>query len=191
MFKTFIAGILLGAAGAAAVLHYVPAVNQSREQSMIVVHPNHGNTESFHVNVPVDRIMVGAPGQEQPLPVGLQWPDDGLFATARAELFKIRNSQDTVVGIASRIAGNDEVSGDIVEWTLHLPARGSAYVVMEAEPREQGYRMGELVAGTREYAPLAGRVTERWVADSSGLEDAPAGRIEIITAFVARELEGE
>lgn len=191
MIKTFIAGILLGIAGAGAALHYIPAVNQSREQSMIVVHPNHGNTETFHVNVPMDRIMVGVPGQEEPLPVGLRWPENELFAASRAELFKIRNGKDTVVGVASRIAGSDEVSGDIVEWVLHLPARGSAYVVMEATPREQGYRMGSLATGTREFAPLTGRVTERWVADSSGLEDAPAGQIEIITAFVAREMEEE
>jgi hypothetical protein len=191
MFKTLIAGILLGVAGAGAVLHYVPIVNQSREPSMIVVHPNHGNTEAFHVNVPTDRIMVGVPGQQEPLPVGLQWPDEEKFSDSRAELFKIRNGKDVVVGIASRIAASDEVSGDIVEWVLHLPARGSAYVLMEAEPREEGFRMGNLKAGTREFGPLTGRVTERWVADTSGLEDAPAGRIEIITAFVAREMEEE
>jgi hypothetical protein len=34
-----------------------------------------------------------------------------------------------------------------------------------------------------------GQVTERWVADTSGYEDAPAGRIELITAFVSQEVE--
>lgn len=191
MFKTLIAGVVLGIAGAAAVLHYIPVVNQTREQSMIVVQPNHGNTETFHVNVPMDRIMVGSPQQEEPVPAGLRWPDDVQFADTRAELFKIRNGKDAVVGIASRIAASDEVAGDIVEWALHLPARGSAYVVMEAEPREGGYRVGDLATGTREFGPLTGRVTERWIDNTSGLEDAPAGRIEIITAFVARDLEEE
>jgi hypothetical protein len=191
MIKTFIVGILLGIAGAGAALYYVPVVNQSRENSLIVVHPNHGNTESFHVNVPMDRILVGVPGQEEPLPVGLEWPENERFADTRAELFKIRNGKDAVVGIASRIAASDESSGDIVEWVLHLPARGSAYVVMETAPREGGYRMGALATGTREFAPLTGNVTERWITDTSGLEDAPAGRIEIITAFVAREMEDE
>jgi hypothetical protein len=191
MFKTLIAGVVLGIAGAAAVLYYIPVVNQTREQSMIVVQPNHGNTETFHVNVPMDRIMVGSPQQEEPVPAGLRWPDDVQFADTRAELFKIRNGKDAVVGIASRIAASDEVAGDIVEWALHLPARGSAYVVMEAEPREGGYRVGDLATGTREFGPLTGRVTERWIDNTSGLEDAPAGRIEIITAFVARDLEEE
>ncbi len=191
MFKTFIAGILLGVAGAAAAVYYFPAVNQSREQSLIVVHPNHGNTESFHVNIPMDRVMIGAPSQEEPLPVGLEWPVDPRFANTRAELFKIRNRKDAVVGVASRIAATDAISGDIIEWVLHLPARGSAYVIMQAEPLEDGYRTGNLATGTREFAPLFGRVAEQWVADTSGAEDAPAGRIELTTAFVAREVEEE
>ncbi len=191
MFKTFIAGILLGIAGAAAVLYYFPAVDQSREQSLIVVHANHGNTESFHVNVPMDRIMIGAPAQSDPVPTGLNWPVDEQFAATRAELFKIRNGKDAVVGVASRIAANDATSGDILEWVFHFPARGSAFVVMQANPAEGGYRSGELATGTREFEPLTGRVTERWVADTSGDEDAPAGRIEINTAFVAREAEEE
>ena len=47
---------------------------------MIVVHRNEGNTESFHVNVPMDRIMIGAPSQGSQLPAGLKWPDDEQFA---------------------------------------------------------------------------------------------------------------
>ena len=191
MFKTLIAGILLGIVGAGAALYYIPAVNQDREQSLIVVHPNHGNTETFHVNIPMDRIMVGVPGQAEPLPLGLEWPRDEQFANTRAEIFKIRNSKDAVVGVASRVAGSDEVIGETVEWVMHLPARGSAYIRMEPAPREGGFRLGDLATGTREFAPLTGRVTERWIADTTGLEDAPAGKIEIITAFVSREFEGE
>jgi len=191
MFKTFIAGILLGIVAAGGTLYSFPVVDQFREHSLIVVHPNHGNTESFHVNIPMDRIMIGVAGQSNPLPVGLVWPEDQQFADTRAELFKIRNDKDAVVGVASRIAGSHENSGEIIEWVFHLPARGSAYVAMQPEPAEGGYRIGALATGTREFAPLHGTVTERWVTDTSGSEDAPAGRIEIITAFVAREVEAE
>ncbi len=191
MFKTFTVGILLGIVAAGGALYYFPAVDQFRENSMIVVRPSQGNTESFHVNVPMDRIMIGAPARRDPLPAGLQWPDDVQLAGARAELFKIRNGKDAVVGVASRIAASDTDTGNIIEWVLHLPARGSAYVTMQPEAIEGGYRIGELAAGTREFAPLRGRVTERWVAGISESEDTPAGRIEIITAFVARELEEE
>lgn len=189
MFKTFIAGILLGVAGAAAALYGIPAVDQVREQSMIVVHPNQGNTETFHINVPTDRIMVGAQGLVEPLPAGLDWPGDRQFAATRAEIFKIRNGKDAVVGVASRIAASDEVSGEVIEWVLHLPARGSVYVIMDPQSREGGYRAGDLVTGTREFATLTGSVTERWVDDATNFDDATQGRIEIITAFVGRAME--
>lgn len=191
MFRTFIVGILLGIAAAGAALYYFPVVNQSRENSLIVVHPNQGNTESFHINVPMDRIMIGASAQPNPLPAGLEWPADEQFADTRAELFKIRNAKDAVVGVASRVAASHAESGDIVEWVLHLPARGSVFLNMQTEPSEAGYRIGELRRGTREFSVLQGHVTERWVADTSGFEDAPAGRIELITALVSAEFDDE
>jgi hypothetical protein len=189
MFKTFIAGIILGIASAGTIVWQIPVVDQARENSLIVVHANHGNTETFHVNVPTDRILVGASDEPMNLPAGLDWPSDERFSGTRAELFKLRNSKETVVGVASRITADDEVSGNIIEWVLHLPARGSAYLLIDPQPLEDGYRIGNLQAGTREFKPLTGIVTERWVADSSGLEGAPAGRIELITAFVGEEVE--
>lgn len=191
MFKTFIAGIVLGLAATGAILFSVPLVDQAREQSMIHVHPNHGNTETFQVNVPDDRIMIGASDEIESIPPGLDWPTDQKFTTVRAELFKLRNSKDVVVGVASRMAANDEIAGDITEWVLHLPARGSAYIVMDSQPAEEGYRIGDLQAGTREFESLIGIATERWVADMSGLENAPAGRIELITAFVGKRVDDE
>ena len=55
MIKTFILGILLGIAGVFAALHFVSAVDQEREASIISVTRNGGNTEVFHVKLPMDR----------------------------------------------------------------------------------------------------------------------------------------
>ena len=173
----------MGFAAGGAGLYYVPAVDQFREQSMITVNPNGGNTEVFQVNVPMDRIMIGAPGQATPLPVGLEWPADAEFDGLRAELFKVRNRKDAVVGVASRLA--DDGEGGVIEWVLHLPARGSVYITMQPDAVEGGYRVGQYRAGTREFEDMRGQLTERWVADNSGNEDAPAGRIELRTSFVA------
>jgi hypothetical protein len=189
MFKTFIVGVMLGVAATAGILYSVPVVDLKREPSLIVVHPNLGNTESFHINVPMDRIIVGAPAQAEPLPPGLDWPEDEQFAGLRAELFKIRNAKDAVIGVASRISANSTGSGQVIEWVLHLPARGSIYATVAPEPLEDGERVGELRAGTREFGNLNGQITERWVENKTGFQDAPAGRIELITAFVAREPE--
>lgn len=182
MLKTFFLGILLGLLAAAGAL-YGYSVDQVREASIVAVAPNGGNIEEFHVNVPMDRIMIGAPGQTNALPEGLDWPTDEILANVRAEMFKIRNARDTVIGVAVRAAAkNDEE--DIIDWVLHVPARGSIMVSMGAEPQEGGFRVGEIRAGSREFAPMHGFMTERWVAGTSDDEDAPSGHIELIATYV-------
>ena len=183
MLKTLIIGIFLGAAAGIAGLYFVPLVDQARERSIIDVSPN-GNKEVFHANIPDDRIFIGAANQSTPVPPGLVWPSDELLAETRTELFKIRNADDIVVGVASRIAATNE-GGEVVEWTIHLPARGSVYVLMRPQGPEDSLRLGDMRSGTREFSRWMGEVSERWIADSTGSEYAPAGRIELITKFVA------
>ena len=183
MLRTFIVGIVLGIAGAAAGLHLYPVVDQHREASIVSVAANGINIESFHVTVPMDRIMAGEHRQTTPIPASMDWPTDDLLRATRVELFKIRNSKDAVVGVAARTVARDG-SDDIIDWVLHLPARGSVYVSMQPEALRGGYRQGELRAGSREFARLGGGMTERWVPSKSADEDAPAGRIELVTTFV-------
>jgi len=185
LLRTFFIGILIGLAAAAGAL-YGYSVDQVRETSIVEVVPNSGNRESFHINVPMDRIMIGASGQSGGLPAGLDWPTDEILANVRTEMFKIRNARDTVVGVAVRAVakyGDD----DNIDWVLHLPARGSVMVNMEAKPREGGYRLGEIRAGSREFAPLHGNMTERWVANTSDDEDAPSGFIELTATYVSKK----
>jgi len=185
LLRTFFIGILLGLAAAAGAM-YGYSVDQVREVSIVEVVPNSGNRESFHINVPMDRIMVGAPGQSGVLPAGLDWPADEVLADIRTEMFNIRNARDTVVGVAVRAAAKygDQ---DNIDWVLHLPARGSVMVNMDVTPREGGYRLGEIRAGSREFAPLHGFMTERWVANTSDDEDAPSGFIELTATYVSKK----
>lgn len=188
MIKTFIFGIVLGTAAVLAALHYVPAVDQHRETSIVAVTLNGGNSETFHVKVPMDRIMIGAQGQATSLPPGLAWPENERFRDIRAELFKIRNSRDAVIGIASRIASNDPEIGAIIEWVLHFPARGSVFVEMRANSGGS-QRLGKLSAGTREFSTLIGDMSEQWVPDTSGADGVQAGRIELSMTFVSSEFD--
>jgi hypothetical protein len=187
VIKTFIFGIFLGIAGVFTALHFVTAVDQEREASIISVTRNGGNTEVFHVKLPMDRIMIGAQGQTNSLPPGMQWPDDPMFGDVRAELFKLRNSRDAIIGVASRFALSDPEFGSIIEWVLHLPARGSVFIRMQPQTADGGRRIGALSAGTREFSSLFGRVSERWVADTSGADGALSGRIELLMNFVSDE----
>jgi len=186
LFKTFIVGIVLGIAAAAAGLYLYPVVDQHREASIVSVAANGGNIEAFHANVPMDRIMIGAPGQSTALPAGLEWPADEMLQNVRVELFKIRDARDAVVGVAARTSASNGAT-EIIDWMLHLPARGSVYVNMRPESLPGGYRQGELRAGSREFNQWSGRMTERWVPNSSADEEAPAGRIELVTTFIGRQ----
>ncbi len=187
MFKTFFVGILLGIAVAAGALYAIPVVDQYREISIVSVAPNGGNRESFHINIPMDRVMTGASGLDSVLPVGLDWPEDEILANVSSEIFKIRNARNTVVGVAARTVAKEEDS-DYIEWIIHLPARGSLFIQVEPQAQEGGDRIGQLRAGSQEFDELTGFVTERWVSDTSGEEDAPAGRIELLATYVG-ELE--
>ena len=183
LFRTFLFGILLGVVVAAGVLYAVPAVDQYREVSIVSVAPNGGNREAFHINIPVDRVMTGSAGQSSGLPIGLKWPKDDVFANLSTEVFKVRNAKNGVVGVAARTVAK-ETDADLIDWIIHLPARGSLFVGMEPQPLEGGHRIGKIQAGSQEFDDLTGFVTESWVSDTSGEDDAPMGRIELLAAYV-------
>lgn len=184
MLKTFIAGIVLGVAGIIAALAYTPVVDLSREVSIVAVSPNGGNTETFHINVPEDRLMLGSGSSEDALPPGMVWPRDDALQGARTELFKLRNSRDAVIGLGSRIAIRNNQLGEVIEWVLHLPARGTIYVLLEAD-NSGAARTGELRAGTREFAGLIGSMSERWIAGETS-ENGRAGQVELVATYISR-----
>jgi hypothetical protein len=183
LIKTFFFGIILGIAVAAGALYALPVVDQYREASIISVAPNGGSAEVFNINIPTDRIMVGGPNQS-PLPADLVWPQDEMFGSINAELFKVRNAHDSVIGVAARTSAREGES-IVLDWVIHIPARGSMYVNMNPVADEDGYRSGEIRAGSRELASISGVVTERWVADTSGEADAPTGHLELATIYIS------
>lgn len=188
MIRLFITGIVIGVLGAVAALHYVPAVDQAREASIITVEPNGGNAERFHVNIPGDRIMLGARDRESVLPEGMKWPADPVLAGTQAELFKLRNQRDVVIGVASRVAVGNADIGSVVEWVVHLPARGSLFAALQPAMRD-GARSGELRGGTGEFSELTGSLSERWVAASADGREGNDGRIELVAGYVSARVD--
>ena len=130
---------------------------------------------------------MGSPGQAEPVPPGLQWPNVEELAGVRTEMFKVRNARGQVIGVAIRNAATNE-GQNVIDWVLHFPARGSVFVNMDPTPQEGDYRIGGFRAGSREFATLSGTMTERWVANTSGEEGAPAGHIELEATYIG-ELE--
>jgi hypothetical protein len=182
LIRIFLFGILLGIAVAAGGLYALPVVDQHREMSYVSVAPNGGNGESFHINIPDDRVMAGAAGQKSGLPIGMEWPQGEIFSGISAEIFKIRNERDVVVGVGARAAVTDE-DNELIDWVLHLPARGTLFVNMEAAATENGGRIGRVKIGSDEFEGVSGYLASRWVPNTSGEEDAPAGRIELLATY--------
>lgn len=192
MIRTFIAGLVLGIAGITGALYAFPAVDQHRETSIVSVRTNGGNIERFRISVPMDRIMAGAPGNPRPVPRDLLWPDSPHLQATNAELYKLRNERDAVVGVAGRIAARGPDGEPVIEWVLHLPARGSAYVTMSSQADANGVRIGTLQSGTREFGSRAGSMAERFVAAAGDAASGDTrGRIELDTAFVGTEVDLE
>ena len=187
LIRTFFVGIVLGLVAAAGALYAIPVVDQAREVSITKVAPNGGNVEVFRIDIPTDRVMVGSPAQAEPVPPGMQWPNVEELAGVRTEMFKLRNARGLVIGVAIRNAATHE-GQNVIDWVLHFPARGSVFANIDPVPREGGYRVGGFRAGSREFAKLSGSMTERWVANTSEEEGAPAGHIELRAIYVG-ELE--
>lgn len=186
MFKTFSFGMVLGVALAAAALYFIPAVDQGRERSIISVVANGGNREVFHANLPADRVLAGQVGSDVSIPPGIDWPDYVNLEGSQTELFKMRNDAERVVGVASRIAAGG--SRPFIEWAVHMPARGTIYVLLDSRPTESGDRAGRLRAGTREFEAMHGAVFERYVKEVE-IEDAESiGRLELVTALVGPDV---
>ena len=191
LIKTFNLGIVLGIALAAALVYFFPVVDQRREQSLISVHANGGNSELFHISLPEDRIMAGVSGRPDPTPPGLEWPEHDFLADIQTELFKVRNEKGIVVGAASRMSGKSDLYGPFVEWVMHFPARGTMFVTMAVNPTSGGFRQGNLRAGTREFLTLSGIVLERFVKEEFDSELGSVGRIELAAALVGAAEEVE
>jgi hypothetical protein len=184
LFKTLLVGIIVGIAGAGALTYFVPAVDLHRERSLMSVQANGGNSETFRINLPRDRVLVGLAGAEISIPAGLNWPADDVLGNFQAEIFKVRDRNDVVVGVASRLASSTETAGSFIEWSLHLPARGTIYAQMEMNPSEDGFRVGTMRAGTREFEVLSGTVRERFIAEVDDGDHDVESRIELVTALV-------
>jgi hypothetical protein len=184
LFKTLLCGFILGVVGAAALTYFVPAVDLHRERSHISVQSNGGNSETFHINLPRDRVLVGLAGADNSFPTGVGWPADEALGNFQAEVFKVRDRNNVVIGVASRLASSTDETGSFIEWTLHLPARGTLYAQMELSPSEEGYRNGTMRAGTRDFEELAGSVREHFIAEVEEPDYDIESRIELVTALV-------
>lgn len=191
MFRTFVFGLLIGLAGAGAYLHFVPVVDQYRVPSHVTVQTNGGNQEIFSIRLPGDRIMAGQPGAVSPVPATLEWPDAPAIAGLEAELFKIRDQDDTVIGVASRMKQAAGSGDSFVQWVVYLPARGTMFAALELNPGAGQARSGTLSVGTGEFEFRRGSVREVFVRDDADSDPDSEGRIDLQVALIGLQEASE
>lgn len=184
MVRLFVIGIILGVAGSGALVYFFPAVDLHRERSLVSVQANGGNRETFHINLPGDRVLVGLAGAEIGVPADLKWPSDESLGNFQAEIFKVRDKNDVVVGVGTRMASSTDPSGSFIEWSVHLPARGTIYAQMDMEPAADGYRNGVMRSGTRDFELLSGSVQEQFVAEVEENQYDVESRIVLVTSLI-------
>lgn len=155
----FIAGLLVVALAAT----FWPLPTHVRYRSITSVPPDGGREEEFIVHWPEDRIA--RPGEDRAgLPpaaaVGAAVLEDSAGRRVSAELFRLRDAEDNVIGVASRIAGTGGAIADAgrsaTNWLLVIPSRGALFLAQsdaqDTTVREQFTADGSLALAPAQAA---------------------------------------
>jgi hypothetical protein len=129
---TFIAGLLVVAVAATVW----PMPKHLRYRSLISVAPDGGRQEDFVIRWPEDRIP--RPGEFKAEPrapaaaVGAAALEDTTGSRVSAEMFRLRDTEDNVIGVASRLAGVGAAIADpglsASSWLIVIPSRGAMFL---------------------------------------------------------------
>lgn len=158
---SFLAGLVL--AGLAAT--FWPLPGHLRFRSLIAVQSDGGAQENFQIEWPGDRIA--RPGEDRAtLPagaaVGVSVLEDSAGHRSSAELFRLRDAEDNVIGVAARLTGSGGVVADpgrsASTWLLVIPSRGALYLAqtdrMDATARREDTPSGPVMLVPGQSAAL-------------------------------------
>ena len=195
LFRVFLLSLLLGIAVTVAAAWFYPVPVAPRVQSESIALNNGGREESFYILLPSDRI-----GSPQATAVAA-FPERGFARDGEgrivAELYKVRNSGGTVIGLASRVSGaipiTDERARENADWMLMLPGRGALMMSTEARSADMDdryerdtmglnpARAGRILKGTEKFTGLTGFFVEELQVDSVDEFGQVSGTLTLVT----------
>jgi hypothetical protein len=164
-FVTFITGLLMVALATAVW----PLPRHQRFRSLTAVPPDGGRQEDFIIHWPEDRIArPGESSAELPAAavVGATVLEDSAGRRVSAELFRLRDSEDNVIGVATRVAGTGGAIADpgrsSSNWLLVIPSRGALFLA-QTDAQDTTAREQSTASGIVAIAPgaTAGFWTDR------------------------------
>lgn len=129
--SAFIAGLLLVGMAAS----FWPLPEHARYRSVTTVLPDGGRLENFIIRWPEDRIAQSSE-RSIDLPAdaatGAAVLEDSAGQRVSAETFRLRDSEDNIIGVASRMAGTGGAIADanrsVSNWLVVIPGRGAIFM---------------------------------------------------------------
>jgi hypothetical protein len=165
MLRSFLIAALAGTIVTIALLANLKLTELPRAQPLLVSEPG-GVTSERWIVTGKDRLAATGPGIEA-------WPRD-ISPLADPELhglsvttMKVRNTEGTVIGVASRIVASESAdSTPRIWWSFVVGERGTlAAQIPDTSQRDAG----RLLGGTRSFAGVAGTFGEQ-ARDDGGYE---------------------
>ncbi|MGI9292129.1 MAG: hypothetical protein ACR2QG_12745 [Gammaproteobacteria bacterium] len=188
---TFVLGLLVTLL--AARLYPLPDVKRMGTDAVALA--NGGREEIFEIRLPDDRL--GSPRAAAVAP----FPEAAFSRNGRdqilAELFRVRNKDGRIVGLASKLSGKvaygSQLARDNVDWMLMIPGRGALLMSTQGMPAdtEKSYPFdylgldpvssGRILEGTWEFDDLTGFYLEE--TEASGIDEngQPVGLLRLRT----------
>ncbi|HJP05222.1 MAG: hypothetical protein QF897_03585 [Gammaproteobacteria bacterium] len=185
MIKRFLAAFALGMVLTLIAISFYPFQKAPRFPSSAAVLNNGGREEVFFIRLPDDRLGNPRSATTAAFP-RTAFASDGNDRIV-AELFRVRDTEGRVIGIASRITGT--VAGirgaaGVTDWILVIPSRGALIMsrggvpvgeIPELPANRMGLpapKSGIMMHGTDEFSELAGFYAEKMnieKVDSAGI----------------------
>lgn len=166
--SSFITGFIIAFALVLVAAGFYPLPGHVRILSQTTTLPNGGRQEDFTIELPGDRIALPKFAKTAPFP-NQAFSADGQDRLT-AELFRLRNVQGVVIGVASKTTGKiPDGSGQatwVSDWILLIPSRG-ALLLNQENARNQQLRVPQ--QGSEGAAPVVQRVTAGPAPDDEGI----------------------
>jgi hypothetical protein len=147
--RTFLISFVAGVALLLLAAAVFPLPSHDRFASRIEVLTNGGRSETFLIHWPGDRVtlngelpgaVLGSAGSIAVLPPGGQ-------GAAAAELFRLRDVDDHVIGVATRLTARQPDAGgwvgSVSNWMLMIPSRGLLLMTQENGADVGPVRLGD------------------------------------------------
>jgi hypothetical protein len=159
MKRLFIIAFVVGLLAVVLAATLWPLPQHLRYRSITSVPADGGRQEEFVIHWPEDRIA--RPGENaSSLPaaaaVGAAVLEDSAGRRVSAELFRLRDTEDNVIGVAGRLAGTGGAIADpgrsATNWLLVIPGRGALFLA-QSDVQDTTVREGIAAEGTLALPP--------------------------------------